>query len=61
MKLLCPKEVAEITGLPVYAGPTEGTALGNLASQMIADGTLADLAEFRSILPGSFDINTYTA
>jgi len=52
---------AEITGLPVYAGPTEGTALGNLASQMIADGTLADLAAFRAILPDSFDINTFTA
>ena len=50
---------AEITGLPVYAGPTEGTALGNLASQMIADGVFADLAAFRAALPESFEIHKY--
>ena len=49
------------TGLPVYAGPTEGTALGNLAAQMIAAGEFASLADFRAALPGSFDIVTYTA
>ena len=50
---------AEHTGLPVYAGPTEGTALGNLASQMIADGVFADLAAFRAALPDSFEIEQY--
>nr|MBR4281595.1 rhamnulokinase [Clostridia bacterium] len=50
---------ADVTGLPVYAGPTEGTALGNLAAQMIADGAFADLAAFRKALPGSFEIKTY--
>lgn len=50
---------ADVTGLPVYAGPTEGTALGNLAAQMIATGDFADLAAFRAALPGSFDIITY--
>jgi len=51
---------AELTGMPVYAGPTEGTALGNLAAQMIADGAFADLAAFRAALPLSFDIVEYT-
>jgi len=50
---------ADVTGLPVYAGPTEGTALGNLAAQMIACGDFADLAAFRAALPGSFEIREY--
>ena len=50
---------ANLTGLPVLAGPTEGTALGNLAAQMIAAGEVADLAAFRALLPCSFPIETY--
>ncbi len=50
---------ADVTGLPVYAGPTEGTALGNLAAQMIADGTFANLAAFRKALAVSFEIREY--
>ncbi len=31
---------ANATGLPVFAGPTEGTALGNLMVQIIRSGDL---------------------
>jgi len=47
---------AKACGLPVYAGPTEGTALGNIASQMIAMGVLSDYKEARSVIRQSFDI-----
>lgn len=46
---------ADMTGLPVYAGPTEGTALGNLAAQMISVGTIRDLPAFRAMLSGLVD------
>jgi len=38
---------ADATGLEVFAGPVEGTAIGNLIVQMIAAGDFADLAEAR--------------
>jgi rhamnulokinase len=47
---------AATCGLPVYAGPTEGTALGNIASQMIAHGELSDLNAAREVIRRSFDI-----
>ena len=50
---------AEWTGMPVYAGPTEGTALGNLAAQMIVSGEFADLADFRAAIPKSFEMTEY--
>ncbi len=50
---------AMLTGLSVYAGPTEGTALGNLGAQMIADHQIADLAEFRDIIMKDIAIETF--
>ena len=38
---------ADATGLEVFAGPTEGTAIGNLVVQMIAGGEFDDLAAAR--------------
>ncbi len=50
---------AQCTGLPVYAGPAEGTALGNLGAQMITDGALIDLKEFRAVLNNSVEVAEY--
>ena len=41
---------ADATGLEVFAGPTEGTAIGNLIVQMIAAGEFADLAAARAAI-----------
>lgn len=41
---------AEATGLEVFAGPTEGTAIGNLIVQMIFSGEFADLNEARKAI-----------
>ena len=47
---------AQTCGLPVYAGPTEATALGNIVSQMIAYGELSGLEEARQTIHRSFSI-----
>ena len=41
---------AKATGLEVVAGPTEGTAIGNLIVQMIVSGEFADLAAARKAI-----------
>lgn len=50
------KMVADTTGLPVWAGPVEGTAIGNLIVQFIADGQFGSLSEARTAVKESFDI-----
>ena len=47
---------AETCGLPVVAGPTEGSALGNIVSQMIASGEFSDSSDARETIRKSFDI-----
>lgn len=47
---------ATICRLPVWAGPVEGTAIGNLVIQMIHSGKFADLAAARQCIRESFDI-----
>lgn len=41
---------ADVTGLPVLAGPVEATVLGNALIQLIALGEIADLAQARQIV-----------
>lgn len=53
------KLTAEATGITVYAGPGEATAIGNLAAQMIAAGELKDLRAARDCVFRSFDIQVY--
>lgn len=50
---------ARYTGLPVYAGPAEATAIGNLLAQMIGGGELKGLKEARDCVRKSFDIKAY--
>ncbi len=47
---------AQMTGLPVFTGPVEGTAIGNLMVQMIAKGEFASAQEARDMIKRSFDI-----
>ena len=50
------KLTAQATGLDVFAGPTEGTAIGNLIVQFIAGGEFPDLAAARAAVRASFDV-----
>lgn len=43
----------------VYAGPTEATAIGNLAVQMISAGIFKDLKEARKCVAESFQVKEY--
>lgn len=51
---------ARSTGLAVLAGPVEGTAVGNLAVQMIRAGELPDLRAARAVIARSFSIKEVT-
>lgn len=50
------KLTAKETGLPVYAGPVEGTALGNLMVQMIYNREFDSLQQAREAVNNSFEI-----
>jgi rhamnulokinase len=47
------------TKLPVYAGPIEATVLGNLITQMQADGVIDSLAHGRQVIKASFAQEVY--
>ena len=50
---------ARYTGVPVYAGPGEATAIGNILTQMIGCELFGSLAEARELVARSFDIKIY--
>ncbi len=51
---------ANVTGLPVVAGPVEATAAGNILIQAKAMGLVHSLDEMRRIVRDSFDVITFT-
>lgn len=50
---------ANACGRPVYTGPVEATALGNIISQAIAAGEIKDIWEGRQVISNSFEVETY--
>lgn len=56
--LLC-QWSANAIGKPVWAGPAEGSAIGNLAVQWIAHGEFKDIWEARSAIRDSFPVTVY--
>ncbi len=51
--LLLNRFTSDATGLPVIAGPSEATAIGNAAIQMRTDGVFSHLSEIRSAVRAS--------
>ena len=57
-RLLC-QATADAAGIPVVSFALEGTAVGNLASQLIALGAVPDLATFRRHLSADLKQTEY--
>jgi rhamnulokinase len=50
---------ADATGRTVLAGPVEATALGNIAMQLLATGTVRSLSDARAIIEQSFPVERF--
>lgn len=50
---------SDAIGIPVYAGPTEATAIGNIMMQAKALGEVGSLNEIREIIRNSFEVEKY--
>ncbi len=57
-KMLC-QFTANATGKKVVAGPSEGTAAGNILMQAMACGRVSSLEEIRYLVKNSFDAEVY--
>jgi rhamnulokinase len=51
--------IADTTGKEVIAGPSEATAIGNIAAQLISLGQIDDIEEARTIIKDSFELKNY--
>ena len=56
--ILC-QWTANACGIPVYAGPVEATAIGNIAMQAVAAGEITGISQAREVIRNSFEIITY--
>ena len=50
---------ADALGIPVYAGPVEATAIGNILTQAMAEGEIADLEQLRAVVARSCEPKVY--
>ncbi|GGG77248.1 rhamnulokinase [Paenibacillus radicis (ex Gao et al. 2016)] len=57
-RLLC-RLTAGALGRPVWAGPVEASAIGNMLMQLVAQGHCSSLAEARELSAASFPVETY--
>ena len=51
--------IANACGVPVHAGPVESTACGNLITQMVATGSLPNIAAGRALIRSSLPLKTF--
>ena len=58
-ELLC-QAIATSCGVPVYAGPIEATACGNIITQMVATGDLPDIASGRQLIRDSIPLKVFS-
>ncbi|MGB2402752.1 MAG: rhamnulokinase [Akkermansiaceae bacterium] len=56
---LLAQATADALGIPVVAGPVEATSCGNIITQMVATGDLADITAGRSLVAKSMETTTY--
>ncbi|UCE43189.1 MAG: rhamnulokinase [Candidatus Aminicenantes bacterium] len=57
-QVLC-QFTANATGLPIFAGPAEATAIGNIMMQSKAHGCIQSLVQMREVIRDSFDVEVY--
>lgn len=57
--MLLNQYAASAMGRPVYAGPVEAAAIGNICAQLISAGELGSLTDVRQIVRDSFPIREY--